>query len=180
MNDDGGCRIGLSVPSESRYMRLARLMASGVETSCGLPLEEVEDFRIAIDALCSALIELSDGDAVRLAFELADDAVVGTTTAAPGGVLDDERLRLSRQILGRDRRSQHASLRGHGVLHRPGTPAWPRGGLTLRRSVTPHSSVTASTPRQRRRPHPTADGVRWGGCRISPTTRGAPSASTGA
>jgi hypothetical protein len=83
-------------------MRLARLMASGVATSCGLPLEEVEDFRIAIDELCSALIELSDGDAVRLAFELADDAlvVVGTTTAAPGGVLDDERLRLSRQILG--------------------------------------------------------------------------------
>jgi hypothetical protein len=102
MNDDDGCRIGLSVPSESRYMRLARLMASGVATSCGLPLEEVEDFRIAIDELCSALIELSDGDAVRLAFELADDAlvVVGTTTAAPGGVLDDERLRLSRQILG--------------------------------------------------------------------------------
>src|ERR687891_611501 len=80
MNDDGGCRIGLSVPSESRYMRLARLMASGVATSCGLPLEEVEDFRIAIDELCSALIELSDGDAVRLAFELADDALVVVVT----------------------------------------------------------------------------------------------------
>ena len=102
MDDDSGCRIGLSLPSESRYIRLARLMASGLATSCGLPLEEVEDFRIAIDELCSVLIELSDGDAVRLAFELADDAlvVVGTTTAAPGGVLDDERLRLSRQILG--------------------------------------------------------------------------------
>src|SRR5215207_5846529 len=102
MDDDSGCRIGLSLPSESRYIRLARLMASGLATSCGLPLEEVEDFRIAIHELCSVLIELSDGDAVRLAFELADDAlvVVGTTTAAPGGVLDHERLRLSRQILG--------------------------------------------------------------------------------
>jgi serine/threonine-protein kinase RsbW len=101
MNHDSGRRIELSLPSESRYMRLARLMASGVATSCGLPLEEVEDFRIAIDEVCSALVELSDGDALRLAFEPTDHAlvVVGTTTAAPGGSLDDERLSLSRQIL---------------------------------------------------------------------------------
>ena len=51
--------------------------------------------------MCSALVELSDGDALRLAFEPTDHAlvVVGTTTAAPGGSLDDERLSLSRQIL---------------------------------------------------------------------------------
>src|ERR671911_1198958 len=99
MNDDGGCRIGLSLPSDSRYMRLARLMASGVATSCGLPLEEVEDFRIAVDELCATLIELGNGDPVRLAFELTEDAlvVVGTTAASTGQVLDDDRLSLSRQ-----------------------------------------------------------------------------------
>jgi serine/threonine-protein kinase RsbW len=107
--DDGGPmqhetttdRIELSLPPDSRYMRLARLMASGVATSCGLPLEEVEDFRIAVDELCATLIEMGDGQAVRLAFQLKDDAlvVVGTTAASTQGVVDDDRLNLSRQIL---------------------------------------------------------------------------------
>lgn len=101
MNDGDGGRIELSLPSDSRYMRLARLMASGVATSCGLPLEEVEDFRIAVDELCATLIELGDGDPVRLAFELTEDAlvVVGTTAASAADSIDDDRLNLSRQIL---------------------------------------------------------------------------------
>jgi serine/threonine-protein kinase RsbW len=94
-------RIELSLPSDSRYMRLARLMASGVATSCGLPLEEVEDFRIAVDELCATLIEMGDGEAVRLAFQLKGDSlvVVGTTAASAQEVIDDDRLNLSRQIL---------------------------------------------------------------------------------
>jgi serine/threonine-protein kinase RsbW len=94
-------RIELSLPPDTRYMRLARLMASGVATTCGLPLEEVEDFRIAVDELCATLIEMGDGDPVRLAFELTGDAlqVVGTTGASRGEVIDEDRLSLSHQIL---------------------------------------------------------------------------------
>jgi serine/threonine-protein kinase RsbW len=102
MQHDGAAdRIELSLPPDSRYMRLARLMASGVATSCGLPLEEVEDFRIAVDELCATLIEMGDGEAVRLAFQLKDDSlvVVGTTAASGQEVIDDDRLNLSRQIL---------------------------------------------------------------------------------
>jgi serine/threonine-protein kinase RsbW len=101
MDDESAGRIELSLPPDSRYMRLARLMASGVATSCGLPLEEVEDFRIAIDELCATLIEIGDGDDVRLTFQLAADAVVvvGTTRASPHQTIDDDRLSLSRQIL---------------------------------------------------------------------------------
>jgi hypothetical protein len=82
-------------------MRLARLMASGVATTSGLPLEEVEDFRIAVDELCATLIELGDGEVVRLTFELGRDVlvVVGTTRGAAGESIDEERLTLSRQIL---------------------------------------------------------------------------------
>jgi hypothetical protein len=82
-------------------MRLARLMASGVATTSGLPLEEVEDFRIAVDELCATLIELGDGEVVRLTFELGRDVlvVVGTTRGAPTDSIDEERLTLSRQIL---------------------------------------------------------------------------------
>jgi serine/threonine-protein kinase RsbW len=101
MHNGAAGRIELSLPSDSRYMRLARLMASGVATSCGLPLEEVEDFRIAVDELCATLIEMGDGDPVRLAFELTADAlvVVGTTAASAADSIDDDRLNLSRQIL---------------------------------------------------------------------------------
>jgi serine/threonine-protein kinase RsbW len=112
MDNEFAGRIELSLPSDSRYMRLARLMASGVATTCGLPLEEVEDFRIAVDELCATLIEVGDGDPVRLAFELADDTlvVVGTTAASKGEVLDDDRLSLSRQIL-------DVVTDGHGLEH---------------------------------------------------------------
>jgi hypothetical protein len=75
-------------------------MASGVATTSGLPLEEVEDFRIAVDELCATLIELGDGEVVRLTFELGQVlVVVGTTRAAPDESIDKERLTLSRQIL---------------------------------------------------------------------------------
>jgi anti-sigma regulatory factor (Ser/Thr protein kinase) len=94
-------RVELLLPPDSRYMRLARLMASGVASTCGLPLDEVEDFRIAVDELCAALIEVGAGDRVSLAFAFTDDALVveGRTTAKPGGGIDEDRLNLSRQIL---------------------------------------------------------------------------------
>jgi serine/threonine-protein kinase RsbW len=95
-------RIELRLPPDSRYMRLARLMASGVATTCGLPLEEVEDFRIAVDELCATLIEMGDGQPLRLEFELAGDSLtVRATTADASGraAIDEERLALSRQIL---------------------------------------------------------------------------------
>jgi anti-sigma regulatory factor (Ser/Thr protein kinase) len=112
-------RIELSLPPDSRYMRLARLMASGVATSCGLPLEEVEDFRIAVDELCATLIEMGDGQAVRLAFRLKDDSlvVVGTTVASGNQVIDDDRLNLSRQIL-------DVVTDGHGLERSGGTLAF--------------------------------------------------------
>lgn len=99
--DSLGGRIELSLPPDSRYMRLARLMASGVASTCGLPLEEVEDFRIAVDELCATLIEMGDGQPVHLSFDLAADALVvhATTKAGDRGAIDDERMSLSRQIL---------------------------------------------------------------------------------
>jgi serine/threonine-protein kinase RsbW len=98
--EDAG-RIELSLPPNSRYMRLARLMASGVATTCGLPLEEVEDFRIAVDELCATLMEIGTGEPVRLAFLMGDDTLVveGRTASASDGSVDEDRLSLSRQIL---------------------------------------------------------------------------------
>lgn len=94
-------RIELSLPSDSRYMRLARLMASGVATTCGLPLEEVEDFRIAVDELCSTLMEIGAGEQVGLSFLVDGDILVveGRTASGRADGIDEDRLSLSRQIL---------------------------------------------------------------------------------
>ncbi|HEX5366186.1 MAG TPA: hypothetical protein VFW63_05935 [Acidimicrobiales bacterium] len=122
--------IELSIPPDSRYMRLARLMASGVASTCGLPLEEVEDFRITVDELCSTLIEMGDGQPIRLVFNLRPGELVvqGTTAGGAEDAVDGERLALSSQILdvvadghdlttrdGRVELSARKSVRGGGV-----------------------------------------------------------------
>jgi serine/threonine-protein kinase RsbW len=93
--------IELALPGDSRFMRLARLVASGVATTCGLPLEEVEDFRVAVDEVCATLIEAGDGQPIRLSFTADNGALVvtGTTTDVDQRGPDEDRLALSRQIL---------------------------------------------------------------------------------
>ena len=88
MMDPLAGRIELCLPPDSRYMRLARLMASGVATTCGLPLEEVEDFRIAVDELCHLLMSSTD-DEISLSFGVLGRSVVarGRATRRHGGPL---------------------------------------------------------------------------------------------
>lgn len=107
--------IELSLPPDSRYMRLARLVASGVATTIGLPLEEVEDFRIAVDELCATLIEMGDGQPVLLEFDVASDTLMvsGRTAVAAPADVDADRLSLSRQIL-------DVVTDGHGMNERDG------------------------------------------------------------
>jgi hypothetical protein len=82
-------------------MRLARLVASGVATTCGLPLEEVEDFRVAVDEICATLIEAGAGDQIKLTFATNGGMlqVTGTTSDVDHSGPDEDRLALSRQIL---------------------------------------------------------------------------------
>jgi serine/threonine-protein kinase RsbW len=122
--------VELSLPGDSRFMRLARLMASGVATVCGLPLEEVEDFRVVVDEICATLIEAGEGGPVRLVFRVNGDLLLveGVTPAGGTEGPDEDRLALSRQILdvvtetheftrvdGHARFSAATRLRGGGV-----------------------------------------------------------------
>lgn len=92
--------IELSLPGDSRYMRLARLMASGVASACGLPLEEVEDFRIVVDEICATLIEAGGGEPLTLLFRSDGDVlVVEGRTGDVGKGPNQDRLALSHQIL---------------------------------------------------------------------------------
>jgi serine/threonine-protein kinase RsbW len=108
--------IELALPGDSRYMRLARLVASGVATTCGLPLEEVEDFRVAVDEVCATLIEAGAGEPIRLTFHAHDGVlrVTGTTRDVDQKGPDEDRLALSRQILDVIAESHHFSrVDGH-------------------------------------------------------------------
>jgi anti-sigma regulatory factor (Ser/Thr protein kinase) len=93
--------IELALPGDSRFMRLARLMASGVATACGLPLEEVEDFRVVVDEVCATLIEAGAGAPIRLEFRIDDGCLVvaGSTRSLDDVGPDEDRLALSHQIL---------------------------------------------------------------------------------
>jgi serine/threonine-protein kinase RsbW len=71
-----------------------------VATAAGFDVDEVEDLRIAVDEVCTALVEGGDGSPLLLGFDLGDGevAVVGSTNAS-GDALEPDRLALSRQIL---------------------------------------------------------------------------------
>jgi serine/threonine-protein kinase RsbW len=94
--------VELRLPADARLVRVARLVASGVGSTIGLDVEEIEDLRVAVDEGCSALIEGGDRGPLRLTFEADDRGVVvrgNTTAAAQPSQLDTSRLHLSEQIL---------------------------------------------------------------------------------
>jgi serine/threonine-protein kinase RsbW len=94
--------VRLELPVDTRYIRVARLVASGLGSTAGFDVDGVDDLRIAVDELCSALFELADGGPVELAFAVRDQGVdvEGKTKAAAEAAIDPERFALAEQILG--------------------------------------------------------------------------------
>ncbi len=94
--------VRLQLPVDPQYMRVARLVASGLGATIGFDVEAVDDFRIAVDELCAAMVEVSDGDALDISFEVRADGieVEGRTATAPTAQLSPDRFALSEQILG--------------------------------------------------------------------------------
>lgn len=82
-------------------MHLARLMASGVAGTFGLPMAVVQDVRIAVDEVCATLIEVGDGQPIQLVFSVEEGKflVTGTSAADGPGEPDSDRLALSLQML---------------------------------------------------------------------------------
>jgi hypothetical protein len=99
---DGEDVVRLELPTDTRYIRVARLVASGLGSTAGLDVEGVDDLRIAVDELCAALFELADGGSVSLTFALNEGGVEveGHAPAAHSAHIDKERFALSEQILG--------------------------------------------------------------------------------
>lgn len=94
----------LELPADTRLVRLARLLTSGVAASAGFDVEEVEDLRIAVDEVCASLIERGGSAPLLLTYVPEAGAVmieVARAAAAPAAATDasSERARLSEQIL---------------------------------------------------------------------------------
>ena len=100
MADEPDC-VRLAIPLDTRYVRIVRLVARGVGTAMGFNVGDVDDLRIAVEELCAALFDVSQGPSLELSFEMHEDRVdvEGRTIARPEATLDAERFALSEQIL---------------------------------------------------------------------------------
>lgn len=93
--------IELSLPADTRLLRLVRLVASGLASTAGFDVDELDDLRIAVDEAVASLLEGGDGSRLSLRFEVgkSDVGMAGEVPAAPGRPLDPDRVELSTQIL---------------------------------------------------------------------------------
>jgi serine/threonine-protein kinase RsbW len=68
--------VELEVPAEARYLRLARLVASGIGTDAGFDIGALEDLRVGVDEAASVLLATATGASfLRLRFRLEGDGV---------------------------------------------------------------------------------------------------------
>ncbi|MGH9138822.1 MAG: hypothetical protein ACRD0G_17565 [Acidimicrobiales bacterium] len=92
--------VELVLPADSRLVRLVRLMASGLASTVGFDVDDLDDLRIGVDEVLATLLEGGDGSPllVRFRVQAAQVEVQGETGTARDR-LDPERLELSKQIL---------------------------------------------------------------------------------
>lgn len=86
MTDLATARIHLSVPPDPRLLRVLRLAASGVASLGPFDLQSVEEVRVSINELGSALIAAGSGASIDFSIELTGAGLVveGSTPLAPG------------------------------------------------------------------------------------------------
>src|SRR3954469_19591739 len=68
--------VALAFPADTRWVRLARLLTSGVAAQAGFDVEEVEDLKIAVDEIWPPRIgRAAAAEQVHLAFRPIDGSV---------------------------------------------------------------------------------------------------------
>ena len=82
--------VTLSFPADAEYLRLARLAAADAASRAGFDVDEVEDFRIAVDELCHLLMGGTD-HSITVSFGVRGACVLahGTTRARPLAALGE-------------------------------------------------------------------------------------------
>jgi serine/threonine-protein kinase RsbW len=91
----------LDLPASFVHVRLARLVASGIGSSAGFDVEEIEDLRIAVDEACGILIEAGATGRLAVRFDLLARAVhVDVSATKTGGACGAAPHGLAAEILG--------------------------------------------------------------------------------
>jgi predicted HAD superfamily Cof-like phosphohydrolase len=72
--------VHLVIPACSEFLRPIRLVAADAAVRAGLDCEEVEDFRIAVDELCHAMMTTTDHH-LHVTFRTSDDKVTARGSA---------------------------------------------------------------------------------------------------
>jgi serine/threonine-protein kinase RsbW len=76
MSDEAADVVRLSLPADNRFLRLARLTATGVATDAGFALEQIEDLRLAIDEACAVLLDDSASGELEITYRFRSDGTV--------------------------------------------------------------------------------------------------------
>ena len=97
--------VALSLPAQSRYIRLARLVGAGLANDLGLDLDGLDDVRLAVGEACGLASQFG-ATAIDLRFSVVGPTLVIRGAGAANGdrstsvaAADDEQLKLVRQIL---------------------------------------------------------------------------------
>lgn len=78
--------VRLSVPAESRYVRLVRLTAAAIADDAGLDIDGVEDLRIAVNELFALLVDGAEEPTTVIELSFANDGTAVTVSGhRPGG-----------------------------------------------------------------------------------------------
>jgi hypothetical protein len=72
--------VHLVVPPRSTYLRAVRLVAADAASRAQLDVEELEDFRLAVDELCHAIMSATD-QSVVISVNVENGAVVARGSA---------------------------------------------------------------------------------------------------
>jgi hypothetical protein len=110
--------VQLRFPARLEYVRLTRLVVSGLATQASFTVDETEDLRIAVDELCSTVVDHSaeDGE-ILVAFRIDGSTIAMRATAV--AIDDDVELdELSEHILRAAVDSHSLELEGDLVVAR--------------------------------------------------------------
>jgi serine/threonine-protein kinase RsbW len=105
-DDAGAAPVRLTVPASTAHLRLARLVAAGVASMGDLDYDAIEDLRIAVDELCTLLVQVSPaGSSIEIDYRLDDGRVLVEAQVVGAVAVADATLppvvpELTRQILG--------------------------------------------------------------------------------
>jgi hypothetical protein len=75
-----GEEVWLTIPSHSKYLRTARLVAADAAGRAGMDCEEIEDFRIAVDELTQSLMTATDCP-ISISFGVLGSSVLARAVA---------------------------------------------------------------------------------------------------